>query len=291
LIEQFGKATASSVQPNFRRTDRTPQHHGRLRNVEVLPGDQIEHLLVSTAETPHCRLNEMGVSDAVGMVPVDSRRLRHQSLYVLLESILTLQCPVLVGKGVSCNRVQPGQRLRRDTIDPPPSNKKGVRHYILCIGLRDTAKCIGQDLCVVGLVERSELLLVVRHRSLPTADVAPSVSYRCGRESMVTYVVPILDPATRSDAVSVPRRGRALADVISPCHWAQVLLAAYGGLRIEELAGLRRGRVNLLRGTGDVADIIVEARATAKSPSDCSMQSIRHPAPDRHATITADQLA
>jgi hypothetical protein len=68
-----------------------------------------------------------------------------------------------------------------------------------------------------------------------------------------------------------PRRGRALADAISPCHRAQVLLAAYGGLRIEELAELRRGRVNLLRGTGDLADIIVEARATAKSPSDCSM--------------------
>jgi integrase len=39
-----------------------------------------------------------------------------------------------------------------------------------------------------------------------------------------------------------------------------VLLAAYGGLRIGELAGLRRDRVNLLRGTVDVAEIVVEVR-------------------------------
>jgi integrase len=39
---------------------------------------------------------------------------------------------------------------------------------------------------------------------------------------------------------------------------ALVLVGAYGGLRIGELAGLRRSRVDLLRGTVEVAEIITE---------------------------------
>ena len=35
---------------------------------------------------------------------------------------------------------------------------------------------------------------------------------------------------------------------------------AYGGLRIGELAGLRRDRVDLLRGTVTVAEIVVKVR-------------------------------
>jgi integrase len=38
----------------------------------------------------------------------------------------------------------------------------------------------------------------------------------------------------------------------------RLLVAAYGGLRVGELAGLRRGRVDLLRGTVEVAEIVTE---------------------------------
>jgi integrase len=51
-----------------------------------------------------------------------------------------------------------------------------------------------------------------------------------------------------------------LADAVGPRYRALVLLGAYGGLRIGELAGLRRGRINLLRGTVDVAEIVVEVK-------------------------------
>jgi integrase len=51
-----------------------------------------------------------------------------------------------------------------------------------------------------------------------------------------------------------------LAGVINPRYRALVLVAACGGLRIGELAGLRRRRVDLLRGTVDVAEIVVEVR-------------------------------
>ena len=49
-----------------------------------------------------------------------------------------------------------------------------------------------------------------------------------------------------------------LADLIAPRYRALVLVAAYGGLRVGELAGLRRGRVDLLRGTVEVAEIVTE---------------------------------
>jgi Phage integrase family len=55
-----------------------------------------------------------------------------------------------------------------------------------------------------------------------------------------------------------PAEVARLADAIGPRYRALVLLGAYGGLRMGELAGLRRGRVDLLRGTVDIAEIVVE---------------------------------
>jgi integrase len=49
-----------------------------------------------------------------------------------------------------------------------------------------------------------------------------------------------------------------LAEAIRPTYRALVFVGAYGGLRIGELAGLRRGRVDLLRGTVSVAEVITE---------------------------------
>lgn len=49
-----------------------------------------------------------------------------------------------------------------------------------------------------------------------------------------------------------------LATSIKDRYRALVLVAAYGGLRIGELAGLRRGRVDVLRNRIDVAEICVE---------------------------------
>jgi integrase len=57
-----------------------------------------------------------------------------------------------------------------------------------------------------------------------------------------------------------PAQVAALADVIRPRYRALVLVGAYGGLRIGELAGLRRSRVDLLRGTVQVAEMVVEVR-------------------------------
>jgi integrase len=57
-----------------------------------------------------------------------------------------------------------------------------------------------------------------------------------------------------------PAEVATLADVIDTRYRALVLVAAYGGLRMGELAGLRRRRVDLLRGTVDVAEIVVEVR-------------------------------
>jgi integrase len=57
-----------------------------------------------------------------------------------------------------------------------------------------------------------------------------------------------------------PAQVATLADAIDARYRTLVLVGAYGGLRIGELAGLRRGRVDLLRGTVSVAEIVVEVR-------------------------------
>jgi integrase len=57
-----------------------------------------------------------------------------------------------------------------------------------------------------------------------------------------------------------PSAADRLADAIGERYRALVLVGAYGGLRIGELAGLRRRGVDLLRGRVDVAEIVVEVR-------------------------------
>jgi len=55
-----------------------------------------------------------------------------------------------------------------------------------------------------------------------------------------------------------------LADAIDQRYRALVLVTAYGGLRIGELAGLRRRRVDLLRGAVEVAEIVTEAEGVLR---------------------------
>jgi integrase len=52
-----------------------------------------------------------------------------------------------------------------------------------------------------------------------------------------------------------------LADTIAPRFRAMVLVAAYGGLRFGELTGLRRERVDVLRGRVQVAETLVQVGA------------------------------
>jgi integrase len=55
-----------------------------------------------------------------------------------------------------------------------------------------------------------------------------------------------------------PAEVARLADSIRPGYRALVLLGAYGGLRIGEMAGLRRGRVDLDQGMVEVVEIVTE---------------------------------
>jgi integrase len=55
-----------------------------------------------------------------------------------------------------------------------------------------------------------------------------------------------------------PAEVARLADSIRPNYRALVLLGAYGGLRIGEMAGLRRGRVDLDQGMVEVVEIVTE---------------------------------
>lgn len=55
-----------------------------------------------------------------------------------------------------------------------------------------------------------------------------------------------------------PDEVATLADAVPPRYRALVLLACYGGLRFGELAGLRRSRIDLVRGRITVAETLVE---------------------------------
>src|SRR5262249_20189480 len=72
--------------------------------------------------------------------------------------------------------------------------------------------------------------------------------------------VPILSTRPRRTAAIGPREIASLAERIDERYRAVVLVGGYGGLRAGELFGLRRGRVDLMRGRGDVAETLVEVR-------------------------------
>jgi integrase len=71
---------------------------------------------------------------------------------------------------------------------------------------------------------------------------------------------PAAEGGAGGDAVPDPGRGHHPGRRDKARYRALVLVGAYGGLRIGELAGLRRGRVDVLRGTVTVAEIVVEVR-------------------------------
>lgn len=58
--------------------------------------------------------------------------------------------------------------------------------------------------------------------------------------------VPFHPNAMSSNVFLMPREVEALAEAIEPRFRALVLLAAYGGLRFGELAGLRRSKLDPL---------------------------------------------
>jgi integrase len=55
-----------------------------------------------------------------------------------------------------------------------------------------------------------------------------------------------------------PQEVARLAAAIRPDYRALILLGAYGGLRIGEMAGLRRGRVDLAQGMVQVVEVVTE---------------------------------
>jgi integrase len=69
----------------------------------------------------------------------------------------------------------------------------------------------------------------------------------------------------RSWAYLNPAEIAHLADKIHPAYRALVFVGAYGGLRIGELAALRRSRVDFAAGTVDVAETVNELKASWSS--------------------------
>ena len=73
-----------------------------------------------------------------------------------------------------------------------------------------------------------------------------------------------------------PAEVATLADAIQPRYRALVLVGAYGGLRIGELAGLRRSRVDLLRGT------VAGGRDRGRGPGRAAHRAAQDPGQPAH---------
>jgi integrase len=78
-----------------------------------------------------------------------------------------------------------------------------------------------------------------------------------------------------------PREVQRLALAIDPQYRALVLVGCYGGLRIGELAGLRRSRVELTKGTVEIVEIADETGGhltygTTEDPCQSSLMFLSH---------------
>lgn len=101
-----------------------------------------------------------------------------------------------------------------------------------------------------------------------TVHKAHQILAKCLRAAVQARLIPF-NPC---DGVALPRIERqdmrfldpqqlaGLAETINPRYRAFVLLGGYGGLRLGEMLGLRRERVDLLRRQVEVAEILVEVR-------------------------------
>jgi integrase len=127
----------------------------------------------------------------------------------------------------------------------------------------------------LGAIEQLDVRTWVAE--LSTRGLAPATvkkAYQLLAKTMQSAVDSGLIPRTPCRGIALPRveaeemrfltpqQVARLADAIEPRYRALVLLGAYGGLRIGELAGLRPARVDLLRGRVEVAEILVEVRGT-----------------------------
>jgi integrase len=99
---------------------------------------------------------------------------------------------------------------------------------------------------------------------------APQQGHGCcgGRRLDPADAVPagaVAEDRAAGDAVPLPAEVWKLADAIRPDDRSLILLGAFGGLRIGEMAGLRRGRVVLERGTVQVIEVITEPKVGCTS--------------------------
>jgi integrase len=159
------------------------------------------------------------------------------------------------------------EELRRSTSNLRPSTRARDESYLRSLILPTFGDAplssVGQP-CVRTWVADLEA------RGLAPATVGKA--YQILGKTLRAAVDAGLIPRSPARAIPLPRQDRGeihfltpedvarLADSIHPRYRALVLVGAFGGLRIGELAGLRRSRVDLLRRRIQVAETLVEVR-------------------------------
>jgi integrase len=109
---------------------------------------------------------------------------------------------------------------------------------------------LAQDLAPATVVKAYQLLSKVMTAAVDAGMLAQSPCRGIPLAKVEQEEMRFLDPAEIAD----------LADAIHPAYRALVFVGAYGGLRIGELAALRRSRVDFKAGTVDVAETVNELK-------------------------------
>jgi integrase len=127
-------------------------------------------------------------------------------------------------------------------------------HTLAAIGQLDVRRWVA-DLEARGLapatVRKAYTILGKSLRAAVDAGLIPRTPVRS---------VPLPQDERREMPFLTPAQIAQLAGAIHPRYRALVLVGGYGGLRIGEMAALRRRRVDILRGRVEVAETLAEVR-------------------------------
>ena len=143
------------MQPDPDRVPRAVQHDRDLARIESLPRAEREHLLLRAGQTAE-RLRDLGQFPAVLGRLVTVHQVGPQTVGQRGPAALTA---MVVGQHPPGHAVQPqpGCRIRRQILQPPPGGQEGIRDDVGgIVGILSAAQHVAQNRAVIRGVHRFE---------------------------------------------------------------------------------------------------------------------------------------
>jgi hypothetical protein len=122
-----GKSASRSVEADAARDIRTAECGCSVAKRELLPGDQAQHLAVILAQQSERTAEHWIRSDLRERADTVARFCGAPSLVGPPPCLRSL----LVSERIACDRVQPGERFFRHTVELPPTDQEGFSDDIV----------------------------------------------------------------------------------------------------------------------------------------------------------------